>query len=280
MASSRDGESETGRNIHRGAKRAREESSCWRPQASRELLRLRFRTLRALFDEAQTVADVHEAWGVLASRLNARGGLDEAVDAVKCSDHLTRLRRQWQGSSTAQLHLMMAECFAQQAPAARSNFNSAMEEAERADASPKRKKTPAVAAPTGQTEVATSRTEAPAAQEEAPLRREPPSPPQIAAAAPVCPQPGFQAQQEAASPDELEASASPEQQAPLSPQPPRQVEAQPGEEGDDFPRQDEVLRALEERSEQLERLAQSHQQLADITRKVVEALVTRQSRTV
>ncbi|KAE9029049.1 hypothetical protein PR001_g9997 [Phytophthora rubi] len=253
----RDGESETGANIHR--KRPREAPPQWRSQASQELLRLRFRELRGLFDDAETLADVHEAWGVVASRLNARDGLlDEQVDAVKCSDQLTRLRQQWQDSSTTQLHLMMAECFStsvatqpqqqeQRQEPVRSHFNRAMEQAmaqeAEAGASPKRQKT---------TETTTSVAPKTAVGVSTPPRLESAPPPPH---------------------DEIVVSPEP---ASLSPEPVPQDEAQVPVEDEAIPRQDEIMRALERRSQQMERLARSHQTLAEATQRLMEAIVNRQ----
>ncbi|CAH0513624.1 unnamed protein product [Peronospora belbahrii] len=96
-------------NIH-SRKRSREEAY-WTAEISQELLRLRFRELQHHFDNAQTVADVHEAWGVVASTLNRKTEWGLQVNAVDCSDHFTKLRQQWEESSTIKLHVMMAECF-------------------------------------------------------------------------------------------------------------------------------------------------------------------------
>ncbi|KAL3659443.1 hypothetical protein V7S43_015435 [Phytophthora oleae] len=233
VSRSRDEEMETGRNIHH--KRSRELQ--WSNEASQELLRLRFKTLRALFDEADTVADVHEAWGVVASRLNAMESLEmEELDPVKCSDQLTKLRLQWQDSNT-QLHLMMAECFGKQQER-RTSFNRMMEETMQ-ESSPKRRKQsePSSVSPVE-------------SQEETPLSPGP---------APVSP--SAVQREEHIEMSNLQAV----QQEPVS------VEAQADEE--EFPREDEIMRALEKRSEQLERLAQSHQHLADVTQKLMEALV-------
>ncbi|KAG1693006.1 hypothetical protein DVH05_024042 [Phytophthora capsici] len=209
---------ETGRNIH--CKRSRELQ--WGNEASQELLKLRYKTLRPLFDQAETVADVHEAWGVVASRLNAMESLGmEEVDPVDCSDQLTKLKVQWQDSNT-QLQVMMAECFGKER---RANFNRAME------ASPKRRK---------QTEPSI---EAQAAELEAP-------------------------------------EPSAEEQVEVSNGQVGEQESARGEargDGGKIPRQDEIMRALEQRAQQLERLAQSHNNLADITKKLMEALVNQQN---
>lgn len=269
------------RNIHR-LKRARETATRWSAEASQELLRLRFRELRGLFDDAETVADVHEAWGVVASKLNSQQehwGMQ--VDAVICSDQLTKLRQQWQESSTRQLHAMMAECFSKttpqtqtqqqqqvlQSPPAKSNFNSAMEEAmvqeaeaARAEASPKRKKTTAVAVAEQQTDVM-SVPEAPIPASP-PLHEEDTLSPELdtVAGSPMSPQPE--------SPRLQEALATPVSQEAES--------TAAAVEEEEFPRQDEFIRALERRSQQLERLAQSHRQLHDVTQRLMEALVNRQ----
>ncbi|KAK1931444.1 Malignant T-cell-amplified sequence 1 [Phytophthora citrophthora] len=230
---SRDKEMETGRNIHR--KRSRELQ--WSNEASQELLKLRYKTLRALFDEAETVADVHEAWGVVASRLNAMENLEmEELDPVKCSDQLTKLRLLWQDSNT-QLQVMMAECFGQQA----------METMQ--EASPKRRKPtePFLVSPT-ESQVEDS---ASTAELEAPLSPEPES-------------------NSAAEPEgQVEMSNLQAVQ-----QEPVRAEAQADEE--EFSRQDAIMRELEKRSEQLERLAESHQHLAEVTQKLMEALVNQQ----
>ncbi|KAG3003667.1 hypothetical protein PC128_g10840 [Phytophthora cactorum] len=263
MARAHDGE-ETGhggRNIHR-PKRAREELS-WSPEASQELLRLRFRTLRTRFDDAETVADVHEAWGVVAARLNDMEGMELDLDAVKCSDQLTRLRQQWQESNTAQLHVMMAECFNKrpiQPLQDGRNANIAMEETTVQEASakgsPKRKKTAVAEGTPSVTEA-----EAPLSPEPAPVSHHAVSPiPQEddQYEVPISPEP---------------APASPQQEMPSA----RQVDVQ-AVEVEEFPRQDEIMRALEKRSRQFERLAQSRQQLADVTQKLMEALLNRQGR--
>ncbi|KAH7472404.1 uncharacterized protein KRP23_9398 [Phytophthora ramorum] len=228
-------------NIHRPAKRLRQEA-VWSAGASRELLRLRFRKLRGLFDEAQTVADVHEAWGIVATAINENESLGLQADAVTCSDQLTKLRKQWQDSSAAQLHLMMAECFSQSttvatSQSARSTLNRAAEEAMVQDAekvggetSPKRRKT---------TEASSS----------------PPASPQVEA--PLSPEP---------------VSLSPQTISSTS-----QSASSPPAEDEEFPRQDEILRLLEIRSQQLERLAHSHQELADWTQKVMAAIVNHQN---
>ncbi|KAG6612456.1 uncharacterized protein IUM83_10768 [Phytophthora cinnamomi] len=264
MATSRDGEPETGASIHR--KRPREAPLQWRPEASQELLRLRFRQLRALFDGAETVADVHEAWGVVAARINECDGLlDEPVDAVKCSDQLTRLRQQWQDNSTAQLHLMMAECFSKSVVAAptqpqqqvRSSFNREMEEAlgqeaetARSEASPKRKRPTETAA-----DEIPQQAETTMVVDEIVVSTPPPPEPE-----PVSPQEDI--------PVSEPASLSPE------PVPPEEKEV-PAEAEEEFPRQDEIMRALEKRSERLEKLARSHQTLAEATQKLMEAMVNR-----
>ncbi|KAF1795957.1 hypothetical protein GQ600_22758 [Phytophthora cactorum] len=249
MARAHDGE-ETGhggRNIHR-PKRAREELS-WSPEASQELLRLRFRTLRTRFDDAETVADVHEA-------LNDMEGMELDLDAVKCSDQLTRLRQQWQESNTAQLHVMMAECFNKrpiQPLQDGRNANIAMEETTVQEASakgsPKRKKTAVAEGTPSVTEA-----EAPLSPEPAPVSHHAVSPiPQEddQYEVPISPEP---------------APASPQQEMPSA----RQVDVQAVE--------DEIMRALEKRSRQFERLAQSRQQLADVTQNLMEALLNRQGR--
>jgi hypothetical protein len=44
---------------------------------------------------------------------------------------------------------------------------------------------------------------------------------------------------------------------------------------DEFPSQNEIMRALEKRSQQLGTLARSHQELADVTQQLMQALVQR-----
>ena len=135
-----DGESKTSHDVENVHCKHLQKETTWSAEASQELLRLRFRQLRDLFDNAQTVAEVHEAWSVVASTLSSKSDYGLQVDAVKCSDQLTKLRQQWQESSTNQLHVMMAECFSknvvelqqhqsfEQPLPARNHFNKAMEE--------------------------------------------------------------------------------------------------------------------------------------------------------
>ncbi|KAG7383409.1 hypothetical protein PHYBOEH_009940 [Phytophthora boehmeriae] len=110
-------ETETGHgvgNIHRSAagKRSRDDADDWDAEGSFWLLQLRFKELRDRFDQAQTVAMVHEAWGLVAQRLKSVLGL--SVNAVECSDQLSNLRQQWEardGEDDSPLALQMAECF-------------------------------------------------------------------------------------------------------------------------------------------------------------------------
>lgn len=91
---------------------------------------------------------------------------------------------------------------------------------------------------------------------------------------------------------QTEPSIEAELEAPVSPEPSaeEQEEVSNGQvveqefargeaRGDEekIPRQDEIMRALEQRAQQLERLAQSHNNLADITKKLMEALVNQQN---
>jgi hypothetical protein len=260
-------------NIHH-QKRGREE---WSAQASQELLRLRFRQLRALFDDAQTVADAHEAWGVVACRLNDDERLQMQVDAVKCSDQLTRLRQQWQESDTAQLHLMMAECFSKSAMAisaapsqvpqlTRCNFNRAMEEAMLQGAegegvatveqvASKRKKTEDVQTETEETVEPRLEMQDEAADESLSVAETAGAvDAEVTERALVYPQ----VIQDEASIATVEDVAGVEQN-----------------DDDEFPSQNEIMRALEKRSQQLGTLARSHQELADVTQQLMQALVQR-----
>ncbi|ETK97387.1 hypothetical protein F441_00055 [Phytophthora nicotianae CJ01A1] len=252
-----------GRNIHR-SKRPREETS-WSSQASQELLRLRFQTLRTLFDDAETVADVHEAWGVVAARLNDMEEVEMELDAVKCSNQLTRLRHQWQESSTAPLHVLMTECFSKTPILSDRRINREIEETIVQDEGPPMRKKMA----RQQTEVASPSTPATEleSQAETPLTTEPTPIPSEA----VSPASSTGCQHEVSSEQPVPPSPQPvEQELPST----RQVEVQ-DVDVEEFPRQDEIMRALGKRSEQLERLAQSHQHLADATQKLLEALLNR-----
>ncbi|EEY66908.1 uncharacterized protein PITG_17779 [Phytophthora infestans T30-4] len=188
------------------------------------------------------------------------------VDAVKCSDQLTRLRQQWQGDRTAQLHAMMSECFRKEPIQSGKRFSSETEETvvqeTSYEESPKRKKKA-----THQNEVTSP--SADATRAETPLSPEPALVPNVPPAPTVC-------QHEV--PELLEQPDS------VSPQPAEQEtpSVRKGEvqavDVEEFPQQDRIMRALEKRSEQLGRLAQSHRQLADVSHKLLEALLDQQGK--
>uniref|UniRef100_M4C2J9 Uncharacterized protein n=1 Tax=Hyaloperonospora arabidopsidis (strain Emoy2) TaxID=559515 RepID=M4C2J9_HYAAE len=268
-------------------KRVAPEERDWSAEASQELLRLRFRESRGLFDDAQTVADVHEAWSVVASKLNARSEWALRVDAIKCSDHLMKLRQQWQESSAAQLHSMMAECFGKSAevpPSARNNINRAMEEAlvqasesMRAHGPCKRSRT------IGQTDVVSPpRNLVSPAQAETLTTYEganvnetewcigPSS--TLSESAPVSAHNILSAGLHGG-----RLASKPALTSPHSVFETLQEFALPAtlDEEEEFPRQDEIVRAIERRSQQLEKLSHAHRHLASVTHQLMEALNNR-----
>ncbi|KAI9915260.1 hypothetical protein PsorP6_006891 [Peronosclerospora sorghi] len=270
------------KTIHRlDAKRIRVETD-WSTEASQELLRLRFQQLQRLFDDAQTVADVHEAWGVVASILNTKseGGLD--VDAVMCSNQLIKLGQQWQDgstSSTSKLHLMMIECFCtsngvpQQQPelhppSPHSNYNKAtlMEEAKAVNA-----------------DILLTRnmTTVQAKVELMPPPSDPVSPAQApASSSPESSSTSPNASLEAAHDITFSRPQSSFERALISLQsvsstrPEAAVPCATFKEGkEEFPRQNKIMHALDKRSQLLHRLARSHQHLTNVTQQLMEALV-------
>ncbi|CAI5707303.1 unnamed protein product [Peronospora effusa] len=269
-------------------KRLREETD-WNAEASHELLRLRFQQLRDLFDDAQTVADVHEAWGVVASTLSKKTDYRLQVDAVQCSDQLTKLRKQWQQSSKNQLHVMMAECFnknivesqqqhesMQHLPQIKSNFNKAMEEAlmqeaeeeKTVDSGLKRSKTVAVQEVE---EVSVSSLSDQAAT--------------LSSSEPIL----MLSELTCLTKHDMESSTVGVHEDRLLPAPESlEISPQPVssllqetllsvvlDEEKEFHRHGDIMRALEKRSQQFERLAQSHKHLANVTEQLMDALVNR-----
>ncbi|CAI5717645.1 unnamed protein product [Peronospora destructor] len=287
-----DGEST--KNIH--YKRLREETS-WNAEASHELLRLRFQQLRDLFDDVQTVEDVHEAWDVVASTLSNKTDWGLQVDAVQCSDQLTKLRQQWHASSTNQLHVMMANCFSknnvesqqqqhesmEQPPQVRTNFNKAMEEALMQEVEEEK---------TAENLLKRSKT---VAVQEKEISVSPPSDPVPLAQAETLSSPEpIQTLSELASPTvhDIESSNVGLHEDRLLPAPesleisPQPVPTLPQEtlltvvpnEEKEFHRHGNTMRALEKRSQQFDRLVQSHKRLADVTQQLMDALVNRNTR--
>ncbi|CAI5731420.1 unnamed protein product [Hyaloperonospora brassicae] len=269
--------------------------SDWSAETSQELLRLRFRQLRGLFDDAQTVAEVHEAWSVVASTLNAKrdGGL--RVDAIKCSEQLMRLRQQWQQSSAAQLHLMMAECFGQSAEApqsARKHINRALEgdcahapESERARTTGRTAGPPDVVSPPRDL-VALTQTDplstvgAVKANESEWCAGPPATVPESSSAsanahsmASCRPQQVRVGSESALAAPPLAFEALPDLTLPVT----LSAEEEEEEEEEEFPRQDEIARAMERQAQQLEKLSHAHQCLAGVTQQLMEALDTRRS---
>ena len=265
--------------------------SDWSAETSQELLRLRFRQFRGRFDDAQTVAEVHEAWSVVASALTAKSDRGLRVDAIQCSDQLMRLRQQWQQSSTAQLHLMMAECFGKSAEApqsTRNHINRALEEdcapaleSERAHGPSKTGRT------VGPTDVVSPPRDLVALTQTDPLSTA--SEAVKANESEWCAGPPATVPESSSALAHSMASCRPQQvrlgsESALA-APPLAFEALPdltlpvtlNAEEEEFPRQDEIVRAMERRAQQLEKLSHAHQYLASVTHQLIEALDTRRS---
>uniref|UniRef100_A0AAV1TNJ9 Myb-like domain-containing protein n=1 Tax=Peronospora matthiolae TaxID=2874970 RepID=A0AAV1TNJ9_9STRA len=270
-------------------KRAAPGERDWSAEASQELLRLRFRESRGLFDDAQTVADVHEAWSVVASKMNASGKWGPRVDAIECSDHLMKLRQQWQESSTAQLHLMMAECFGKSAevpPSASNNINRAMEEALAQASASTRAHGPCKRSRTiGQTDVVSPpRDLVSPAQAETLTSHEGANVDETEWC--IGPSPTLPESAPVSAHNILSAGlhggrlvSDPALTSPHSVFETLQEFALPVilDEEEEFPRQDEIVRAIESRSQQLEKLSHAHRGLASVTHQLMEALNSRRS---